>query len=283
MRPMIRRLFARRAMLPDEWASDVLIALGDDGTIASVTPNAPPGNAERAAGPVIPGMPSLHSHAFQRAMAGLAERMGSREDSFWTWREVMYGFLDRLQPHDAHAVATQLYVEMLKHGYTSVAEFHYVHRDPEGKPYANKAEMACAHVHAAREVGIAITMLPVLYAHSGFGAAALRVQQRRFASTPADVLDVLRTVRDAHREDPDVRVGIAPHSLRAVRPAASRRASTRARRDRADRPGAHACGRADARGRRLRRMERPTARRMAARSCPGRCALVPRALHAHDG
>jgi formimidoylglutamate deiminase len=205
-------------MLPDEWARDVLIEIGADGTILRVAPRSPRGDAEDAGGPLVPAMPNLHSHAFQRAMAGLAERMGSRADSFWTWREVMYRFLARLTPDDCHAIASQLYVEMLRNGYTAVAEFHYLHNDPAGRPYADRAEMSLAHVRAARAVGIAITHLPSLYAHSTFGAAPLEPMQARFATEPDDVLEIVRRVRSDFRDDADVRVGVAPHSLRAVSP-----------------------------------------------------------------
>lgn len=215
---MIRRLHAPVAMLPDEWARDVLIEVRPDGSIAAVTPHAPRGDAEDAGGPVIPGMANLHSHAFQRAMAGLAERMGSPDDSFWTWREVMYRFLARLNPEDCHAIASQLYVEMLRNGYTAVAEFHYLHNDPAGRPYTERAEMSLAHVRAARDAGIAITHLPSLYAHSTFGGAPLAPTQIRFATRPSDVLEIVRRVRGEYRRDADVRVGISPHSLRAVSP-----------------------------------------------------------------
>jgi formimidoylglutamate deiminase len=215
---MIRRLHAPVAMLPDEWAREVLIEIRPDGSIESVTPNVPRGDAEDAGGPVIPSMPNLHSHAFQRAMAGLAERMGSPDDSFWTWREVMYRFLARLTPEDCHAIASQLYVEMLRNGYTAVAEFHYLHNDSTGRPYADPAEMSLAHVRAAREVGMAITHLPSLYAHSTFGAAPLKPAQIRFATRPEDVLEIVRRVRSEFRDDADVRVGVSPHSLRAVSP-----------------------------------------------------------------
>jgi len=214
---MTARLFAARALLPEGWASDVLVEVDPSGTIAAVTPRARADGAARSAGPLIPGMPNVHSHAFQRAMAGLAQRRGAAgRDSFWTWRETMYRFVGRLGPEDAHAIAAQLYVELLKNGYTAVAEFQYVHNAPDGSAYADPAEMSLAHVRAARETGIALTLLPTLYAHGGFGAAPLNPAQTRFASSPESVLEI---VRRAHAQaGPDLRIGVAAHSLRAVSP-----------------------------------------------------------------
>jgi formimidoylglutamate deiminase len=163
-------------------------------------------------------MPNLHSHAFQRALAGRTEWRGSAgHDSFWTWREAMYRFAARLEPDEANAIATQLYVELLKRGYTAVAEFQYVHNAPGGAPYAEPAEMSLAHLRAARDAGIAITLLPVLYAHGGFGGAPLDATQARFAGSPSSILRIAERSRAAAH--PDARVGVAAHSLRAVSPA----------------------------------------------------------------
>jgi formimidoylglutamate deiminase len=214
---MSQRLFAARALLPDGWASDVLLEIDATGTLTGVLPAASAGAAERAAGPVLPGMPNLHSHAFQRAMAGLAERRGAAgRDSFWTWRETMYRFVARIEPDDAEAIAALLYVELLEAGYTSVAEFQYVHNARGGAAYADPAEMSRAHVRAARAAGIALTLLPVLYAHGGFGGAPLGPAQARFAGTPESLLDIVRRLRA--EADPDLRIGAAAHSLRAVTP-----------------------------------------------------------------
>ena len=170
--------FAERALLPDGWARDVRLEVGDDGALTAVRPDSSPDGAVALAGPVLPGMPNLHSHAFQRAMAGLTERAriatlgeeaGAEEDSFWTWREVMYGFVRRLNPDQVQAIAAQLYVEMLEAGYTAVGEFHYLHHDPEGAPYDDPAEMSRRVIAAARSSGIGLTHLPVLYGYSGFG------------------------------------------------------------------------------------------------------------------
>lgn len=214
---MTARLFAARALLPEGWATDVLLEIDPAGAIARVMPGARDDGAARAAGVLIPGMPNVHSHAFQRAMAGLAQSRGTAgRDSFWTWRETMYRFVARLGPDDAHAVAAQLYVELLKNGYTAVAEFQYVHNAPDGSAYADPAEMSLAHVRAARETGIALALLPTLYAHSGFGAARLGPAQARFASSPESVLEIVQRARA--QAGADLRVGVAAHSLRAVSP-----------------------------------------------------------------
>ncbi|TBR12315.1 MAG: hypothetical protein EPO46_05325 [Lysobacter sp.] len=128
----------------------------------------------------VPGIANLHSHAFQRAMAGLAERQTDRADSFWTWRETMYRFAGKFEPDTLRDVATQLYVEMLEAGYTSVCEFHYLHHAPDGRPYANAAAMSHALIEAAQVAGIRLTLLPVLYMTGGFDGRALAERQRRF-------------------------------------------------------------------------------------------------------
>lgn len=166
----------------------------------------------------VPGIPNLHSHAFQRAMAGLAERQTHPEDSFWTWRETMYRFAARMTPESVHAVATQLYVEMLEAGYTSVCEFHYLHHAPDGKPYADPAAMSQALIAAARDTGIRLTLLPVLYMTGGFDGRPLSERQRRFGH---DVESFLRLIeRLTPERNGGMRLGCAFHSLRAVPEAA---------------------------------------------------------------
>ncbi len=216
-------LFAQRALLPEGWAADVLIETTGDGNIAAVNPGAKPGDARHLAGPVIPGMPNLHSHAFQRAMAGLSEQAGqsgtaAAEDSFWTWRTLMYDFVGRLTPANVEAIAAQLYVEMLKSGYTAVAEFHYLHHDPDGRPYGDLAEMSERVLAAAKTTGIGITHLPVLYNAGGFGGKPAGAGQRRFLNEPERFLRLIEGLGSRHRGDPQIRIGIAPHSLRAVTP-----------------------------------------------------------------
>lgn len=212
----MRTLFAPHALLPTGWVNDVQIEIDGHGNIADVMSNAQPGRAEHVGGALIPGMPNLHSHAFQRAMAGRTERRDPAGDDFWAWRSLMYRFVDRIGPKECHAIAAQLYVELLRGGFTAVGEFHYLHRDPAGNPYADPAEFVVAHTQAAKEAGIAITMLPALYGFGGIGGQPLEPAQRRFASTPESILRVLEILRRHFQTERDVRFGVAPHSLRAV-------------------------------------------------------------------
>ncbi len=202
--------------MAEGWARDVLFELTHAGDIAKITIGAAQGDAEIAAGPVLPGMINVHSHAFQRALAGCTERAGPGEDSFWTWREAMYGFVSRITPEQLEIVALQLYVEMLKQGYTAVGEFHYLHHGPDGTPYADVAEMSERVIAAARMAGIAIAHLPVLYGYGGFGGAPLGAAQQRFQNNPDSLLTIIEKLRQRHRTDPEVGIGLAPHSLRAV-------------------------------------------------------------------
>ena len=211
---------APAAMLPSGWAEQARIEVDDAGFITAVEAGAAAGEGERLAGPVIPGMPNLHSHAFQRAMAGLAERATGGGDDFWGWREVMYRFLARLTPDDVAAIAAQLYLEMARQGFTAVGEFHYLHHGPGGAPYADRAELSRCVIEAARGVGIGITHLPVLYTRGGFGGEPPLEQQRRFVNDPAGLAEILAALRRDYAADPQVALGLAPHSLRAVDPQA---------------------------------------------------------------
>jgi len=162
----------------------------------------------------LPGIPNLHSHAFQRAMAGLTERRTNPADSFWTWRELMYRFAARITPESLYAIAAQLYVEMLETGYTTVCEFHYLHHQPNGNPYADPAAMSQALIQAARDAGIRLTLLPVLYMTGGFGGRTLSERQRRFGHSVEAFLALVQSLRA--QEDDTLKIGIALHSLRAV-------------------------------------------------------------------
>ncbi len=209
------RLFATAALLPDGWARDVLIEVDADGTIAAVAAHREHDDAERLDGPLLPGMPNLHSHAFQRALAGRTGRASGSGDSFWTWRQAMYAFLDRIDADAFEAIAAQAYIEMLKAGYTAVAEFHYVHHDPAGRPYADPAELSRRIAAAAADAGIALTLLPVFYAHAGFGAENATASQRRFVHTLGS-FERLYAVLAADASAHGYVLGVAPHSLRAV-------------------------------------------------------------------
>ena len=163
---------------------------------------------------VLPGIPNIHSHSFQRAMAGMAERGSERADSFWTWRELMYRFAGRLTPESLHDISAQLFVEMLQAGYTSTCEFHYLHHQADGRPYDDPAAMSRAIIAAARETGIRLTLLPVLYMTGGFDGRELSDRQQRFGHDVDAYLSLLDAL--TAQEDPMLRVGVALHSLRAV-------------------------------------------------------------------
>jgi len=210
-------LFAEHARLQDGWRRDVLLEWDDHGTLVTVTADsAQPAGVNKAKGPVLAGMPNLHSHAFQRAMAGLTEYRANPTDSFWSWRDLMYRFAARISPDSIGDIARWLYIEMLKAGYTSVCEFHYVHHAPDGKPYANPAEMTARVVDAGAQTGIGMTMLPVLYQYSGFGEREPTSGQARFVHTPESLLEALVSLRSTQPENGNLRYGVAPHSLRAV-------------------------------------------------------------------
>ncbi|MGI9387627.1 MAG: formimidoylglutamate deiminase, partial [Methyloligellaceae bacterium] len=168
-------------------------------------------------GIVIPGMPNVHSHAFQYAMAGTTER-GGQGETFWSWRETMYRFAARIDPETLQAVAAQLYAEMLSRGYTAVGEFHYLHHDPAGVPYANPCELSDRIVAGAQQAGIALTHLPVLFAYGGFGETPATQSQRRFVTNLDTYVDLLERLQMRHRDQPGIKLGMAAHSLRAVSP-----------------------------------------------------------------
>lgn len=211
-------IHADHALLPAGWARNVEIVL-DEGRIASVNADqtAPAVGAERHAF-LLPAMPNLHSHAFQRAMAGLTELRGSGNDSFWSWRTVMYRFALSISPEQVEAVAAQLYMEMLEAGFGRVGEFHYLHHDCDGKEYSNIAEMAERICAAAAQTGIGMTLLPVFYAHSGFGGLAPLEGQRRFINTVNGFDRLIDACRGMQSRLPGMQLGISPHSLRAATP-----------------------------------------------------------------
>ncbi len=210
-------IFAEQALLPDGWHADVRIAFtGDRITAVETAAGILPGDERHAI--LLPGTPNLHSHAFQRGMAGLAELRGPSADSFWSWREVMYRFALSMTPDQVEAVAAQLYVEMLEAGFSRVGEFHYLHHDRDGQPYANIAEMAERIAAAAGDTGIGLTLLPVFYAHSSFGGAAPNEGQRRFINDVNRFSRLVDKSRESVRTLNQAVVGVAPHSLRAATP-----------------------------------------------------------------
>lgn len=211
-------LFCEHVLLPEDWASDVAIGIDQTGTIVSVERDATPGpEAVRMSGPVVPALQNLHSHAFQRAMAGLAEIAGSTDDSFWTWRDTMYRLVGQMSPDDVEAVATKLYSELLKGGFGHVAEFHYFHHALAEVGRSDGFEMSSRILRSAETAGIGLTHLPVFYAHSGFGGQAPNDGQRPFLHDVDGFLALLDRLAPACASA-DVRLGMAIHSLRAATP-----------------------------------------------------------------
>ena len=210
-------LWAESAWVGGRWRDSVLLEVGADGHWAAVRPDTPvPPTATRLPGPVLPGLVDAHSHAFQRAFAGMAERRDSVHDDFWSWRDRMYAVALRITPAQLRAIATQLYAELLAGGYTQVCEFHYLHHAPDGEPYADPAAMSHALIDAAADAGIGLTLLPVLYERAGFSKPALREDQRRFRTGAAEVLALQRAALE--RRAPLINAGVAIHSLRAAHP-----------------------------------------------------------------
>ncbi|MGE0502939.1 MAG: formimidoylglutamate deiminase [Rhizobiaceae bacterium] len=211
-------IHARTALTSLGWRDDVRVVVSARGTIAAVEAGAAAQPDDSRADILLPAMPNVHSHAFQRGMAGLAETRGPGADTFWTWREVMYRFALTMSPDDVEAVAAQLYVEMLESGFCRIGEFHYLHHDRDGGAYANIAEMCERIASAAETTGMALTLLPVFYAHSTFGGAAPHEGQRRFINNSERFGRIMEGARNIAGRLPGTTVGVAPHSLRAVTP-----------------------------------------------------------------
>ena len=206
-----------QALLPDGWTREVRLRV-EDGRIAQMEIGQPPPPGAARVNIAVPGLSNLHSHAFQRGMAGLTEIGGASGDSFWSWRGLMYRFLERLSPEGMQAIAELAYAEMLESGFTRVGEFHYLHHDIDGTPYAQRGEMAWRIAEAARTTGIGLTLLPVFYAHSGFGAQPPLPAQKRLTHDIDGFSALLEDSRRALAKLPDAVLGLAPHSLRAVAP-----------------------------------------------------------------
>lgn len=208
------KLFAKKILLADGWANDQTLTI-EQGIITDIISGNVSG-AEQVKGVVIPGMVNCHSHAFQRAFAGFSEQGSEGKDSFWTWRNIMYKFLGQLSAEDAQVIASQLYIEMLKMGYTRVAEFHYLHHDIDGNNHSELSAMAQAIFAAAKDSGIGLTLLPVLYRFSGFGPQAATDGQKRFINSVEQFNDLVTECFKLANLQANCNVGIAPHSLRAV-------------------------------------------------------------------
>lgn len=212
-------IFARQALLSSGWAQDVRIDVAQ-GCIAQISVNAQPEQGDARVDTLLPALGNLHSHSFQRAMAGMTEHAQAGQDSFWTWRTLMYHFMDRLTPDQLEAIAALVFVEMQEAGYASVGEFHYVHHQKGGGAYDNRAELSLRIMAAAQETGIGLTHLPVLYTYGGVGAVALSEGQLRFGNDVDGFAALVAQARAGLAALPeDARLGIAPHSLRATCPA----------------------------------------------------------------
>ena len=211
-------LWAEQALTAQGWQRAVRVAIGADGRIAALDASSPPEG--RRVGVLLPAPANLHSHAFQRAMAGLTEQRGpDPHDSFWTWRKLMFRFLDRLGPEEIEAITAFAQMQMLEAGFAAVAEFHYVHHRPGGAPYDNVAELAHRIVSAAAQTGIGLTLLPVLYQRASCDGRALQPEQLRFGNDPDRFARLHEGAAAAVRAlAPDARIGVAAHSLRAVSP-----------------------------------------------------------------
>ena len=225
MNKPVTTYFAPLAWVDGAWSNDVLLCVAEDGTWQGIHSYATLGQQQgaiRLTGPVLPGLVNAHSHAFQRAIAGMTEQASSAagsQDNFWSWRDRMYSVANRVSPEQLESIAALLYAELLQAGYTQVCEFHYLHTDLAGKQYANPLDMSLALVRAAQRVGIGITLLPTLYMRSGFAATGLGANQMRFASTPESIFRLCEGIQK-HADQHLVSTGLALHSLRAVGPSA---------------------------------------------------------------
>ena len=212
-----RVLWAPWAWRDGGWHESVCLEITRHGEFGAIEANCPcPEQAERLAGPVLPGMVNAHSHAFQRCIAAWTQERQTNEDNFWSWRDRMYRVAQQISAQALQAVAAQLYAEMLQGGYTQVCEFHYLHHQTDGQPFEDPLRMSHALVQAAQDVGIGLTLLPVLYERAGFSQAALRDDQRRFGTSVPQLVEMVRELGQG--SSPLQRVGVALHSLRACAP-----------------------------------------------------------------
>ncbi len=209
-------LYVSQVLLADGWAENARISWNDAGLICRIEPDATPSTTEARAEVLVPGMANLHCHSFQRAMAAMAEFCHSQTDSFWSWRDLMYRFVAHLTPQDVAGIAAFTYMQMLENGFTSVGEFHYLHHQSDGTPYDDTAEMANQVITGANTAGIELTLLPVFYTHSDFADVAPTPAQKRFVHNMQTYQNLIEHLR---QNNPNLTVGIAPHSMRAANPA----------------------------------------------------------------
>lgn len=216
MKKIEKILFYKDALLPSGWAKNVMIRIDGSGTILSVKSNSKAKNIKLSQNILLPGMTNLHSHCHQKAIAGLSEYSGSLSNNFWEWREIMYHYAAQLQPTHLTAIAEYVYLEMLKAGYTSVAEFQYLHHNTSGSSYPIESEMSLAIVAAAKRAGIALTILPVIYKYSNFGATPAKKSQHRFTSNIETFSKICSQLQSKVEGSELIKFGIAIHSLRAI-------------------------------------------------------------------
>lgn len=208
------KYYAEEILLETGWANNKTLTI-EQGVITDIVDGKLP-DAESFSGPVVPGMVNLHSHAFQKAFVGLTEFQANKDDSFWSWRDAMYRLLTRLTPEDLKVVAEYLYIEMLRHGYTSCAEFHYLHHQADGSRYSDPAINSKAVIEAAQTAGIALCHCPVFYHHAGFGEKPAQSSQLPFIHSVDEFKQLVDGLYQSYQVDPTISIGIAPHSLRAV-------------------------------------------------------------------
>lgn len=217
MSPDLNGAHFRHVLTSEGWKRNISAHFAPDGTIRQLAQDANPKQLPLYENPVVPGITNLHSHAFQYAMAGMSEMRRNPVDSFWSWRDIMYFFALTLSPEDMQAIAARLYLALLKGGYTGIVEFHYVHNDLDGQPYARPEELSLAIFEAAKRTGIDLTHLPVFYAHGNFGGQPPDDGQRRFITNPDQYAKMIETLKTP-AEGQHATLGIAPHSLRAATP-----------------------------------------------------------------
>ena len=210
---MTKGFHFKQALTDQGWLKDVSVSITDTGAFGALVQDDNPNGYPVISNPVVPGMPNLHSHSFQYAMAGLSEVRRNPVDSFWSWREMMYYFAHNVSPEDLQAITAKLYMDLLKGGYTEIVEFHYLHNDADGSYYARPEELSAAIISAANQTGLSLTHLPVFYAHANFGGMSPQDAQRRFINSRDQYLRMIETLK---RQQSAYHLGIAPHSLRAV-------------------------------------------------------------------